>query len=163
VYPPARAVAGRVHAHLAQQMAAALARGAIDLAPEADAQTIELIIDAAFWASLRREEGYTPTVSLAFLPPERAVRPLTFAPRLPLAPDALARLAPAVKHSGIHLGVWPEDGELRVWGTTRTIPVLCLVLEVIAPGLLVVKYPHGGAGKFANIAVLEPPVPGRIR
>jgi hypothetical protein len=29
------------------------------------------------------------------------------------------------------------------------------VLEVIAPGLLVVKYPHGGSGKFVNVAVLE--------
>src|SRR5262249_22691355 len=118
-------------------------------------ETIETLIEAAFWASLRREEGYTPTISLAFLAPEEAVRPLTFAPRLPLDPQGLARLAPAVKHSGIHLGVWPEDGELRVWGTTRTLPPLCLVLEVIAAGLLVVKYPHGGAGKFVNIAVLE--------
>ena len=154
-YPPARTVAGRVHAHLAHQLAVARERGEVDLAPEAEAVTIELLIDAAFWASLRREEGYTPTISLAFLPPERAVRPLTFEPRLSLVPEALARLAPAVKHSGIHLGVWPEGGELRVWGTTRTLPALCLVLEVIAPGLLVVKYPHGGSGKFVNIAVLE--------
>ena len=132
-------------------------RGETDLAPEADLEAVEAIIDAAFWASLRREEGYTPTISLAFLPPDRAVRPLTFEPRLPLAPDALARLAPAVKQSGIHLGVWREDqgGGWCVWGTTRTLPALCFVLEVIAPGLLVVKYPHGASGKFVNIVVLE--------
>lgn len=132
-------------------------RGETDLAPEADLEAVEAIIDAAFWASLRREEGYTPTISLAFLPPDRAVRPLTFEPRLPLAPDALARLAPAVKQSGIHLGVWREDrgGGWSVWGTTRTLPALCFVLEVIAPGLLVVKYPHGASGKFVNIVVLE--------
>src|SRR5205823_694165 len=79
-------------------------------------------------------------------------------PRLPLDPDALARLAPAVKPSGIHLGIWREGtgrGELSVWGTTRTLPALCFVLEVIAPGLLVVKYPHGASGKFINIVVLE--------
>jgi len=125
------------------------------VAPEPDVRTIEAIIDTAFWASLRREEGYTPTISLAFLPPERAERPLVFDPRLSLAPEALAKLAPAVKHYGIHLGVWPEDGELRVWGTTRRLPALCFVLEVIAPGLLVVKYPTLAGGKFVNVAVLE--------
>ena len=85
-------------------------RGEADLAPEADLEAVEAIIDAAFWASLRREEGYTPTISLAFLPPDQAIRPLTFEPRLSLAPDALARLAPAVKQAGIHLGVWREGG-----------------------------------------------------
>jgi hypothetical protein len=154
-YPPARAVASRVRAFIANQTLMARERGETDLAPEADLLAVEAIIDAAFWASLRREEGYTPTISLAFLPPARAVRPLTFEPRLPLAPEALARLAPAVKQSGIHLGVWREGGELCVWGTTRTLPALCLVLEVIAPGLLVVKYPHGVSGKFVNIVVLE--------
>jgi hypothetical protein len=45
---------------------------------------------------------------------------------------------------------------LYVWGTTRTIPKSCFVLEVAAPGLLVVKH-HSGeeAGKFVNVAVLE--------
>jgi hypothetical protein len=154
-YPPARAVASRVHAHIAHQEALAHGRGETDLAPLADARSIETIIEAAFWASLRREEGYAPAISLAFLPPDRAVWPLTFEPRLSLAPDALAKLAPAVKRAGIHLGVWPEDGELRVWGTTRALPPLCFVLEVVAPGLVVVKYPHGIAGKFVNIVVIE--------
>jgi hypothetical protein len=155
LYPPARAAASRVRAHIAHQIVMARERGETDLAPEADLEVVETIIDVAFWASLRREEGYTPTISLAFLPPERAVRPLTFEPRLSLAPEALARLAPAVKQSGTHLGVWRQNGELCVWGTTRTLPALCFVLEVIAPGLLVVKYPHGGSGKFVNIVVLE--------
>jgi hypothetical protein len=154
-YPHARRVAVKVHAHIAQQIRLARERGETGLAPEADVASIEAIIDAAFWASLRREEGYAPTISLAFLPPARAVWPLTFEPQLALAPEALAKLAPAVKRAGIHLGVWPADGRLRVWGTTRTLPPLCFVLEVIAPGLLVVKYPHGIAGKFVNIVVLE--------
>ena len=33
-----------------------------------DADTIEAIIDAAFWASLRREESYVPKISLALAP-----------------------------------------------------------------------------------------------
>ena len=71
-------------------------------------------------------------------------------------PAALAKVAPAVERPGIHLGVSPVDGVLRVWGTTRTLPPYCMVLEVAAPGLLVVKQHRGGEHlKFANIAVLE--------
>src|SRR5258708_31947431 len=49
-----------------------------------------------------------------------------------------------------------HQGELCVWGTTRTIPVLCFVVEVAAPGLLVVKHHRGEESrKFVNVAVLE--------
>ncbi len=121
-----------------------------------DAETIEALIDAAFWASLRREEGYTPKISLAFLAPDEAARPLMFDRPLPLTPDALTRVAPAVERPGIHLGIWRKDGELSVWGTTRTIPVMCFVLEVAAPGLVVVKHHSGEVlRKFINVAVLE--------
>jgi hypothetical protein len=119
-------------------------------------QTLEAIIDAAFWASLRREEGYAPKISLAFLPPEQGVHPLMFERPLALGATALARVAPAVERAGIHLGVWPRDGEVSVWGTTRTIPMYCFVLEVASPGLLVIKHHRGDvSGKFVNVAVLE--------
>ena len=43
-----------------------------------------------------------------------------------------------------------------MWGTTRTLPPYTMVLEVAAPGLIVVKQHRGGEHlKFANIAVLE--------
>jgi hypothetical protein len=49
-----------------------------------------------------------------------------------------------------------RDGALSVWGATRHLPPYALVLEVAAPGLLVVKQYRGGEHtKFANIAVLE--------
>ena len=80
------------------------------------------MIDAAFWASLRREEGYMPRISLAFLSPEQAVQPLLFERPLPLDPAALTRVAPAVERPGVHLGVWRDPGGLRVWGTSRAIP-----------------------------------------
>jgi hypothetical protein len=156
IYPAARAVAERVERHFARHLAAAREHAQQDLAPHPDAEAIEAVIDAAFWASLRREEGYIPTISLAFLPPEQADRPLRFELPLPFAPDALTKLAPAVKRPGIHLGVWRERQELVVWGTTRTLPAFCFVLEVIAPGLLVIKHRRNEeAAKFVNVAVLE--------
>jgi len=212
-YPAAQAVAAKARDHFVRHQLAARQQGHQDLAPEPDREAIELITNAAFWASLRREEGYAPKISLAFLPPEQAGRPLRFERPLKLTPDALTRLAPAVERPGIHLGVWRQkaeqiqDGHARseewsaapaapsadssagqsagagddvslpqsapapapqtaaldnatdslvVWGATRTIPSLCFVLEVVAPGLLVIKHRSGQAsGKFVNVAVLE--------
>ena len=156
-YPAARAVAPTVAAHFARHAAEARSRGEHDLAHGPDAGTVEAIIDATFWASLRREEGRSPKISLAYLPPEQAGEPLRFERRLALDPNVLTKLAPAVERPGIHLGVWHEpDGELRTWGATRDIPDLCFVLEVVEPGLLVVKHSRvGGTGKFVNVAVLR--------
>lgn len=154
-YPAARAVAGVVRNHFARALAAARHQGRLDLGPEPAEADIEAIIDAAFWASLRREEGTTPTISLALLPVSAAGQALTFANPLPLRPTALAKLAPAVERPGIHLGVWRSTEGLEVWGTTRSIPAFCFVLEVIGSGLLVVKHRSEPFGKFVNIAVLE--------
>lgn len=154
-YPAAQAVAGVIEAHFGKHLASARLAGRIDLGPAPTVADIEAIIDAAFWASLRREEGTTPTISLALLPASAAGQALTFARPLPLKPAALAKLAPAVERPGIHLGVWRANGELTVWGTTRSIPAFCFVLEVIGSGLLVVKHRSEPFGKFVNIAVLE--------
>src|SRR5437764_1808378 len=130
VYPAAQVAAATVEDHFASHIAAARQKEWQPLAPAPDARSIETIIDAAFWASLRREEGYSPKISLAFLPPERAGAALSFERPLELTPEGLARLAPAAERPGIHLGVWHEDSVLRVWGATRAIPAFCFVLEV---------------------------------
>ncbi|HWT01603.1 MAG TPA: hypothetical protein VN256_15255 [Pyrinomonadaceae bacterium] len=156
-YPAARIVSGVVLAHFERRLAAARRRAPGErLAPQPGARAIETIIDTAFWASLRREEGFSPKISLAFLPADQAGYALRFEHQLPLTPAALARLAPAVERPGIHLGVWHNGDELCVWGTTRNIPKLGFVLEVIEPGLLVVKYRRGQeTGKFVNVVVLK--------
>jgi hypothetical protein len=64
-------------------------------------------------------------------------------------------VAPAVERPGIHLGVWDAGSGLQVWGTTREVPPFCLVIEVVASGLLVVKHRSEPFGKFVNVAVLE--------
>ncbi len=155
LYPAARSSAGRLQDLFARHSAAG-ARERSAGVPSPDAGAIEAMVDAGFWASLQREEGAPPEISLAFLPPERALRPLMFAAALPLGPRALARLAPAVQRPGIHLGVWREQGELVVWGTTRAIPSFCFVLEVLGAGLMVVKHrTREDSTKFQNVAVFE--------
>ncbi|GAA4441256.1 hypothetical protein GCM10023188_39570 [Pontibacter saemangeumensis] len=155
-YQAARTVAAAVEDHFARHLAAARERGEHALAPAPRARAIEAIIDAAFWASLLREEGRSPKISLAYLPPQQAEQPMQFERWLQLTPGVLTKLAPAVERPGIHLGVWCEDDVLYVWGATRAIPSLSFVLEVVEPGLLVVKHRRiSGYGKFANVAVLK--------
>jgi hypothetical protein len=155
-YPAARAVAPTVTAHLASHAAAAREAGVRELGPLPGADDVEALIDAGFWASLQKEEGRSPRISLAFIPPERAGQAMLFQRRLALHPMGLSRLAPAVERPGVHLGVWPDGGALRVWGTTRLVPVSTLVLEVSEPGLLVLKYRRGDEfDKFGTIAVLQ--------
>ena len=188
-YAVARTVAPTVAEHLRLHRAALPPSPADQLPLELlpTAEHIEALVDTAFWASVRREEGYVPKISLAFLRPLPDVWPLTFATPLPLEPSALTRLAAAVEQPGIHLGVWPAfaagspddaasarqalvtgrpsnaasarqpgDGDLAVWGTTYHIPPFCFVVEVVGPGLLVLKHrPRHESRKFVNLAVLE--------
>ena len=155
-YPTARLVAPTVVEHLAGHRAAVAARGFRTLGPAPDAEAVEQLIAAGFWASLQREEGRDPQISLAWLPPDQAKKAMLFERSLTLEPHALAKLAPAVERPGIHLGVWMEDGELRVWGAMGAVPTLTFVLEVMAPGQLVLKYRRGDElDKYGTIAVLE--------
>jgi hypothetical protein len=154
-YASAQLAADRIHRYLASQ--SALPRfSAEHAATLPDSATLAALIDAAFWTSLRREEGYIPRVSLAFVASEQVDDAVTFATSVSLVAKDLTKLAAAVEGAGLHLGVSPQRGELRVWGITRNLPSFCLVLEVILPGLLVVKQsPSEESGKFINIAVLQ--------
>ena len=155
-YQAAHTASAAIEGHFTVLLATALQRGDMDLAPAPPREVIEAIIDAAFWASLRKEEGREPKISLAYLPSELAGQPLMFGLPIPLSPYVLTKLAPAVERSGIHLGIWEQDGELCIWGTTSFIPDCCFVLEVVEPGLLVVKHRRiNGFGKFINVAVLK--------
>jgi len=145
-YPAARAIAPRIQTYFQHHPEGRQA-------PPED--VIETLIDAAFWASLRREEGVMPKISLAYVSPEDTGEPLLFGRPLKPTPASLARLAPAVERPGIHLGVSRIEGELLVWGTTQHLPPHCFVIEVVMSGLLVVKQRSALLGKFVNVAVLE--------
>jgi hypothetical protein len=154
-YSAAGRAAPRIRSHFERHLTISSSQPD-ELAPAApETAAIEAIIEAAFWASLRREEGYLPRISLALVAPEAVKWPIRFGRGFPLAAQSLTRLAPAVERPGIHLGVWREGKEFAVWGATRSLPAFCLVLEVIAPGLLVVKHSRSESGKFVNLAVLE--------
>ncbi len=155
-YQAARTIAGTVEAHFQHHhQITALPRGVVRaVAPTSN--IIESLLDTIFWASLRREEGFIPKISIAFLSPEQTSEPMVFGERIPFTPYRLTKLAPAVERPGIHLGVWIEEGQLYIWGTTRIIPALSFVAEVVEPGVLVIKHRRrDGYGKFVNVAVMS--------
>lgn len=155
-YQAAKLVASKIELHFAKHLAEANAKGEQDLAPQPPARVIEAILDAAFWSSLRKEEGHSPKISIAFLPPEQAGKPLLFNQKLPLNPNVLTKLAPGVERGGIHIGVWHDGYNLHIWGTTLNIPNYCFVVDVSEPALLVIKHRRiYGFGKYTNVAVLK--------
>jgi hypothetical protein len=125
-------------------------------APKPSREVLEEIVSVCFWASLLQEEGRDPRITVAYMPPPEARDSLAFAAPLAFEPHVLAHLAPSVERPGIHLGVWHDGGALRVWGLTRMLPIWCVVVEVAAPGLLIVKGSRPDqVVKMPNIAVLE--------
>jgi hypothetical protein len=154
-YSAARSAAAQIAPRFAQAITESV-NGHAEAAVLPGPLETEAMIDAGFWASLRREEGRIPKISLAYLAPDATGGGLRFARRMALSAEDLVRLSPAVERPGIHLGVWPGEDGLEVWGATRSVPPFCFILEVVAPGLLVVKHRREDtAAKFVNVAVLE--------
>src|SRR5262245_47335976 len=114
-YEAARIVAATIEGHFADHHGRAVSRGETDLAPRPEADIIQGIIDASFWASFRREEGQFPKISIAFVAPEQVAQPLLFETRFDLLTSVLTKLAPAVERPGVHLGVWTYQGRLQIW------------------------------------------------
>lgn len=151
----AQAMATAVQPHFARHLSSAAA-AKYTLAALPSVEEIAAMVEAAFWGSLRRQEGFVTRISLALLAPEQSTAPVRLERPLPLTPGTLTRLAPAVERPRIHLGVWRTEERLIVWGVTRVLPDYCFVLEVSAPGILVLKHsPGGDSGKFVNVAVIE--------
>ena len=103
-YKAASAVAAIAERHFSSLLEEALHGGEKDLAAAPTAGQIEMMLDTAFWASLRREEGNSPKISLAFLSPDQAGYPLCFESRLAF-------------NAGVLLNLVPEkNGLVFIWG-----------------------------------------------
>lgn len=156
-YIVAQQISSKIESIFALHINEALLQGESNLAIKPSKFVVETIIDVAFWTSLRKEEGHSPKISLAYVSPNQLSNTLYFKKPLPLTPAALTKLASGVERSGVHIGICEnDDGELCAWGTTMSLPNFCLVVDVPEPGLLVVKHRRiSGLGKFTNVAILK--------
>ena len=108
-YQAAKTVAHKVEEIFQKHKDKAVHKGKKYLADIPRADQIQTIIEAAFWISLRREEGHSPRISLAFLSPEQAGQPISFAQPIPLDPIMLTKIAPGFERAGVHLGFWCKN------------------------------------------------------
>ncbi len=110
-------------------------------------------IDTAFWASLRREEGYEPE-DLARIPSSQSNGVVA---HVRAAAGALAGRARPPGAGGRAPGDPPgrlaRGGRVAGLGDDPCHPEFCFVLEVVGPGVLVVKHRRRESGKFVNVLV----------
>lgn len=107
---------------------------------------IRSLLEEAFWASLRTEEGQCHNFELEYEPQgESGYRdPIVFDTPLPFSSATLAKLAPAL-HSTQVIGVWPAEsaigkGKLVIWGFAQKVWGSSLSLKTIDPGKIIVSF-----------------------
>jgi hypothetical protein len=123
-------------------------RGLVPTRPQ-----IVAAIDAALWASVRRDEGRELSFTLALADPSTCPSAMKFREAIPLSSDNISRLAPALVRGTSRLGISPapDNAErLEIWGigTVDQFPLSFEVRVASAARLAV------GVGRF-NIAVFR--------
>jgi hypothetical protein len=111
------------------------------------------LVEAAFWAGLRFNEGRTTRVRIAVATPEKSYGAVVkLKAPVPYAESQIAALAPAVPASG-GLVVSASSAGLTIWGFSRNWPVSPvdgITVELSEPGTVRI-----GVGPFRAFAVLN--------
>jgi hypothetical protein len=138
LFAPESNLIGRIHdqlVHLANMPIPA----AIPAQPISRKQLSNLI-ETAFWASLRSNEGRSTRVSLAVIAADKYCNALAFAAPISLDESHIAKLAPAVPPEGC-LAVSGAGDALTIWGFGRNRPgsfVNTTTIKILAPGSLII-------------------------
>jgi hypothetical protein len=115
-------------------------------------EQLSLLIEAAFWASLRSDEGRTTRVSVAVAVPGTFHDVLALATPVVYDEAQIAKLAPAVPRGGCLVVSVSSDG-WHIWGFGRSRPASALdavTIEVTEPGTVRV-----GVGPFQPYILLN--------
>lgn len=114
-------------------------------------EEISVLIETAFWASLRSNEGRTTRVCVTVSAPKNFHDATAFAEPVAYEESQIAKLAPAVPGGGCLLVSGSSDG-VSIWGFGRSRPrsMDTVTIEISEPGTLRV-----GVGPFQPFAVLN--------
>src|SRR5713101_3636411 len=100
VYPPQDPVFESILGFFAGKRAEVIQDGDLQVAdslPQIPTKDILAnLVNTAFWASLLKDEGRTSSFSVVFVTPDRCPHAFRFQSPLPLSPESLAKLSPAV-------------------------------------------------------------------
>ena len=112
-----------------------------------DRTQLENLVEAAFWASLRREEGRTLKFTLAYGSPSSETD-FKFSQPKSYSVETITKLAPATGSQIAQLGVNSSEGSgLQLWGLS--FGSHALQLTVLDPGQLIIKF------AFENVAAIS--------
>ncbi len=118
-------------------------------------EQISVLVEEAFWSSLRCNEGRRTRVWVTVVTPENFHDAAAFATTVPYDEAQIVKLAAAASRDGCLVVCGSVDG-LRIWGLGRSRPgsrVDTVTIEVSQPGVVRV-----GVGLFQTFAVFN----GRI-
>jgi hypothetical protein len=104
--------------------------------PRPTREQLSTIIETAFWASLRPNEGRMTQVRLTFLSPEQVSDNIVFASPVSFDDSAIIKLAPAVPQ-GCCLGTIMVGEGMKIWGFARESIIRALdtvIIEIAEPG-----------------------------
>ena len=153
LFPPESAVVGKIHEQLAHlEMIHRGFPGPLGYVQVLTREQISLLVETAFWASLRLNEGRTTRVRVAAVALENTSDAVSFATPVAYDEVQIAKLAPAVPSGGC-LAVSGVGNDLIIWGYCRTRPwaiVDPVMVEVSEPGTVRVN-----VGPFEPFAVLN--------
>jgi hypothetical protein len=149
LFPPEADCVARIHAQLER-----LATGTpfSKFVVRLTQRGVSTLVETAFWAGLRSNEGRTAHVRLAVASPEHVPGAIRFASPIAYEASEIARLAPAVP-PGRCLGVVQVDDGFQIWGFAHRLATSALktvVVETTEPGTVRVD-----VGPFRPFAVLD--------
>ena len=80
-------------------------------------EELTTLINVAFWASFKKEEGRSVPIAVQYAPPDKAESPFLFQHPLPYTDEHLIRISPVLQGSNVECGVWKDDtDQLVMWG-----------------------------------------------
>jgi hypothetical protein len=155
LFPPEDPVIGGIHDQLAhlgkikQALPPSLGAGAEAILTR---EQLSSLIDTAFLASLRFNEGRATRFCVSVVAPENSQDAVKFTTPAPYDESQIAKLAPAIPNGGCLLVSTSDDG-LRIWGFGHSRPGTwadTVTIDIWEPGTVRV-----GVGPFRPFAVLD--------
>ncbi len=131
---------------------AAFATPAVPLPSDAE---LDMLLEAAFYASLYEEEGRRLSFGIAWQPePRECAAVVAIGGAVRVTPGNLAKLAPALAGEATTIAVRPERGELMAWALFGAGVHQPLTVRVLGPGQLRIDYAGVARALYARGEIL---------
>ena len=80
-------------------------------------EELTTLINVAFWASFKKDEGRAVTIAVQYAPPDKVERPFLLQHPVPYTDEHLIRLSPVLPGATVACGVWKDaTDQLVIWG-----------------------------------------------